>query len=126
MTSAPVPPPPGALLRAAPSGMPKVYAGGMTTAAAGRTARVAPARRLGLAVFLLALLALLPSSPIGPPRARAQTAGGPPRRVLALFPTEPGDPIAVLLEQGLRDGLKAAGGGGAGAAPSRCSPSTWR
>ena len=54
---------------------------------------------------------------MGPPRAQAQAAGGAPKRVLALFPTEPGDPIAVLLEQGLRDGLKAAGAGGAGAGP---------
>jgi signal transduction histidine kinase len=35
----------------------------------------------------------------------------PPPRVLALFPTEPRDAIAVLLEQGLRETLREGGGG---------------
>ena len=49
----------------------------------------------------------------GPAPARALAEDAPPRRVLVLFPTEPGDgdSIAALLEQGLRDTLRASGGG---------------
>ncbi|HEX2514919.1 MAG TPA: hypothetical protein VH257_09470, partial [Chloroflexota bacterium] len=62
--------------------------------------------------LLLALaLAVLGCGGLAPRRALAQDA--PARRVLVLFPTEPGDgdAIAVLLEQGLRDTLRTSGGG---------------
>jgi hypothetical protein len=70
---------------------------------------------LPLAAPLLLALALafavLGSGGLAPLRALAEDA--PPRRVLVLFPTEPGDgdAIAVLLEQGLRDTLRTSGGG---------------
>jgi signal transduction histidine kinase len=64
---------------------------------------------LALALALAFALAVLGSG--APGTARAQTGDVPPPRVLVLFPSEPGDTIAALLEQGLRETLRAGGGG---------------
>jgi signal transduction histidine kinase len=64
-----------------------------------------------VAALMVALVALDAGGGRAPVSAAEPADPVPPQRVLALFPSEPVHPVSVLLEQGLRDTLRAADGG---------------